>query len=80
MNIKKILGISKSILYNITLFGIEGFKLPILFSNNVKIKGLRRNCIKVNHNKGRVFCGLNGVDGIQPSKKNNLNYWKNGRD
>lgn len=65
-------------MYNITLFGIEGFKLPILFSNNVKIKGLRRNCIKVNHNKGRVFCGLNGVDGIQPSKKTTLIIGKMG--
>ena len=52
MNIQKIMGIPKSILYNIRIFGIiKGITLPILFSNNTKLYGIRKNSIVISTNK-----------------------------
>lgn len=78
MNVKKILCVPKSLLYNLAIFGWGGVKLPILFSNNVRIKGIRRKCITVNSNQGRVFLGFKGVDGIQPFKKTYIIIGKTG--
>lgn len=53
--------------------------MPILFSNNVRIKGIRRDCITVNGSQGRVFCGFKGSDGIQPFKKTYIIIGRTGK-
>lgn len=39
---KVALAIPRSLLLNIKLFGWEGVRIPVLFSNRVSVKGLRR--------------------------------------
>ena len=64
MNIQKIMGIPKSILYNIRIFGIiKGITLPILFSNNTKLYGIRKNSIVISTNKSRIFIGFGAAWG-----------------
>ncbi len=42
MKLSILLAISRSFIINIFLFGMGGVKLPLLISNHVKCKGLRR--------------------------------------
>lgn len=80
MNIQKIMGIPKSILYNIRIFGIiKGITLPILFSNNTKLYGIRKNSIVISTNKSRIFIGFGGTAGINASKHTEIILGKTGK-
>lgn len=58
--IKKLLSVPRSLFYNIIFFGLEGIRLPVLFSNSVKIKGARRNSIILSDKTKRVKWGFGG--------------------
>jgi len=76
---KKIIWISKKFcLYRDLFISIfvrlewGGVKLPILFSNRTRIKGLRRGCFSCSNLNKRVFIGFDGVDGLEPNSRTNI--------
>lgn len=79
MNGKKLLAIPKSVYYNIRLFGMGGVKLPILFSRNVRILGLRKGCIEVEKKETRIYVGFDGVKGIEAARHTNVIIGQNGK-
>ena len=50
-----------------------------MFAHNTKIHGLRKGCITVQPNNGRVFVGFSGTEGIQPIKSTQLFIGKSGQ-
>lgn len=79
MDINKIMGIPRSLVYDLILFGKKGITLPVLFAKNTRVKGLRKGCIAVQKNKGRVFIGFGGTEGIQPAKHTNIVIGRTGK-
>ena len=62
-----ILSIPRSLYINLRLFGFfEGGGIPVLISNQVKCRGLRRGAIKLGrHVFGSIKIGFGGSEGIQ---------------
>lgn len=72
MDIKKILSIPRSLYFNIRVFGMGGVKLPIVFSNKTRIKGLRKGCFICLKPDRRVFIGFDGVKGLESNSRTNI--------
>lgn len=62
---KECLAIPRSLVACLSLFGREGWQIPILFANNVQLKGLHRGSIRI-RNKKRfgVRIGFGGTEGV----------------
>lgn len=66
MRIDKILALPRSLILNIALFGWGRVKCPIIFSNDTKITGLKRNKILMDEKKfGIVSIGFHGSEGLE---------------
>ena len=65
MKLSILLAIPRSFLINIILFGIRGGCIPLIISNRVKVKGIKRGKIKIHgdYNK-RILFGFGGTEGI----------------
>lgn len=57
-----------------------GVNLPLIISNNVKVKGLRRGCIKINSQKrpGLIKFGFGGSEGVCANKNGYIIFGKFG--
>lgn len=59
----------RSQLLNIGLFGWEGMRIPVIFSNYVKVKGLQRGSIRVkNPTRFGVRIGFGASSGVSRNR------------
>lgn len=66
MKLDKILALPRSLILNVALFGWGGVKCPIIFSNDTKLKGIKRNKIIVDKKSfGIVSIGFQGTEGLE---------------
>lgn len=66
---KVALAIPRSLLLNVKLFGWEGVRIPILFSNRVSVKGLRRGSMRISHpTRFGVRIGFGGSLGVSRNR------------
>lgn len=79
MDFKKLIAIPKSLYYNIHLFGWEGIKLPIIFSVNTRIYGLRKGKIEVEKQIARCYIGFDGVKGVEPARHTDIILGQKGK-
>ena len=78
MDIKKISLVPRSLVYDLIFFGLEGLRLPVLFSNRIKITGARKGAIILEDKKRRIFFGYNGTSGIPCNPHGHLSIGENG--
>ncbi len=72
MNIRKLLSVPRSLIYCCRLFGWGGVKLPILFSCNTRVVGIRKGAIEIEQPNKRVFIGYEGTKGIESFRNTKL--------
>lgn len=79
MNIKKVISIPKSFIYCCVLFGWGGVKLPILFSCNTKVVGLRKGAVELKQPNRRISIGYDGSNGIAAFRNTKIIIGNNGK-
>lgn len=72
--LKVILHIPRSVILCTRLFGLKrGVMLPILFSNNCRVRGLRKGCIEIKQPRiGGVLFGIGGSQAVIENKRSQL--------
>lgn len=73
--IQYLISLPRSVWMNFRLFGIKGVKMPILFSNGVKIRGVKRGSIIITAplRPAMIRVGFGGSECVVGKRRSEIN-------